>query len=133
MLRTTKLLRLAVAAATAALLPGCIVAAVAVGAAATYGVIKYSENEASQDFKANVEKTWAATIAAMREQGYPVSEGAKCGPTGGKVEVSDATVHVEKHAEDFTRVRVRIGTFETDEHKRRARLLLEDIAKRLGE
>jgi hypothetical protein len=114
-------------------LAGCVVAAVAAGAAATYGVVKYTQNEAQQDFRASLDDTWHATIAALRSAGYSVADSAAHSATEGKIEVDDAVVHVERLPGDFTRVSVRIGTFETDESKRKAGLILEDLSKRLGE
>jgi methylmalonyl-CoA mutase cobalamin-binding subunit len=48
------------------------------------------------------------------------------------LDVNDAVVHVETLPGDMTRVRVRIGTFSTDEHKRRASLILESVGNRVG-
>lgn len=120
------------ALATSVPLAGCIVAAAAAGAAATYGVIKYTQNEAQQDFRANLDDTWRATVNALRASGYSVADTAAHGETEGKIEVGDAVVRVERFT-DFTRVRVRIGTFETEESKRKAGLILSDVAQRLGE
>lgn len=110
---------------------GCVAAAVAVGAAGAYGVIKYSENEAYQDFKSPLPDTWKATVAAMQENGYPVSDAAQPGEKEGMLDVNDAIVHVETIPGDMTRVRVRIGTFATDDHKRRASLILEAVGNRV--
>jgi len=110
---------------------GCVVAAVAVGAAAAYGVVKYTENEAYRDFHASLDSTWTATLQAMREQGYPISESAPHGVSEGRVEISDAKVVVRREPGDFTRVLVRIGTFSTDDHRRRAGLILEGVARRV--
>jgi len=49
---------------------GCF--ALAVGAAAAFGVVMYVENEAYRDFHADLDPTWNATLAAMRRLGYPV-------------------------------------------------------------
>lgn len=115
-------------------LGGCFAAAAAVAAAAaTYGVIKYTENEARQDFDAGFDTTYAATVKALRRLGYPVKGGMEPTGTEEKIEVSNVTVRVERHTEGFTRVRVRVGTFETDEHQRRARLILEEIQRCLAE
>jgi hypothetical protein len=40
-------------------------------------------------------------------------------------------VKVERHAEGFTRVRVRIGTFYTKDHERRSKLILSSIRRKL--
>jgi len=111
-------------------LGGCI-AAVAVGAAAVYGGTKYDSNEMSQEYRANLDETWHATVAELGEMGYPVQQGTKPGPNEGKVEISDVVVRVEKLADERTQVRVRFGTFDTEDHRRKGRLLLQGIANRI--
>ena len=111
--------------------PGCVAAAVVVGAGAAFGVIKYMDNEAYRDFRTSMDATWSAAVASTREQGYPVSSDPAHGPSEGEFEAGDAKVIVERHPEDFTRVRVRIGTFESEDNKRRATLILEGVARRL--
>lgn len=108
------------------------VAIVAAGAAAV-GYIKYSENEASMDFEADLDETWKATIAALRDLQYKVDENYPHGTTEGEIDLDDrdTNVKVELHPEGFTRVRVRVGTFETEDHKRKAGLILEGIQDRL--
>jgi hypothetical protein len=120
-----------VLAAAAMSAGGCVVAAVAVGAAAAYGVVKYTDNEAYRDFHAPLDATWKATLQAMREHGYPISESAPLGTTEGKIDIDDAKVSVQREAGEYTRVKVRIGTFSTDEHRRRAALILESVAARV--
>jgi hypothetical protein len=68
----------------------------------------------------------------MYDLGYPVALNAVHGPTEGTISSKDATVRVERHAEGFTRVRIRIGTFETADHHRRADLVFAGISSRLG-
>ena len=113
------------------LLTGCV--AIAVGAAAAYGIIQYEGNEARRDYEAGLSPTYNACLAELKEMGYPVSTDVKPGPTEGKVEINDVWLRAEKLAEDSTRVRVRFGTFETSDHKRKAELLLKGVATRLGE
>ena len=113
-------------------LPGCLAAALLVGAGGTYGAIEYSDNESSRDFPATLDDTWSATVRAMRELGYPVATNASHGTTEGHVEINDTQVWVEQHSGDITRVRVRIGTFDTDDHRRRAQLLLDAVAAELS-
>lgn len=112
-------------------LPSCIVVAAAAVAGATYGVIKYTENGAEADFEADLEATFAATAQAMRALGYPVAADPKPGATEGRIEINDAAVHVGRQPGGFTRVTVKIGTFDTEDHERRARLVLEEVKKRL--
>jgi hypothetical protein len=107
---------------------GCLATAIAVGAGAAFGIVMYSENEAYRDFHAGLDEAWNRTLISMRELGYPVQEGIPHGPTEGKIVVNDATVHVTTESGGFTRIRVRIGTFLSDDNRRRATLLLEKIA-----
>ena len=124
---------LAVLAMSAASLSGagCVVAALAVGAAAAYGTIKYTENEAYEDFHANLDTTWRATVASLRENGYTAAENAAHGPVDGHLEIGDAKVTVETQPGDNSRVRVRIGTFDNEDHRRRAALILEGVSRRI--
>ncbi len=110
-------------------LGGCV--AVVAGAAA-YAAIEYESNEVSQTYRASLGDTWQASIAELREMGYPVQEGTKPGPTEGTVEISDVAVRVEKLSAEHTRVGVRFGTFDTEEHRRKAILLLDVIANRIS-
>jgi len=113
-------------------LTGCLAAAVVAGAGVA-GAVLYTENEAQRDFERPYGATLDATVAALQANGYPVSEEIDRGTTEAKIEVDDVVVRVEKHAGDFTRVRVRVGTFRTDDHKRKAKLILEDVARQLAE
>ena len=121
--------------ALALLLPlgGCVVVAVAAGAAAVYGVIKYTQNGAQQDFEADLGATWDAVIASLRELGYAVEGDPRHGATEGTIRTGDVSVRVVRHPGDFTRIEVRVGTFETEDHKRRAGLILEAVARRLDD
>lgn len=110
---------------------GCVVAAVAVGAAAAYGAVKYTDNEAYRDFKASLEDTWEATLPAMRENGWTVGDPTLTSATEGHIDFPEIKVNVEKQPGDFTRVRVRVGSFSNEENRRRSGLVLESIAKRL--
>lgn len=69
----------------------------------------------------------------LRQEGYPVQEGIEPNPGGEtKVDVNNAYVKVKREGEKSTSVRVRIGTFETQEHKAKAERILNGIAKELG-
>ena len=118
-----------------ALLPaggGCV-AVVAAGAA--YGYVKYEKNEAYQDFETSVERAWTASIEALEASGYIVE------PTVARSLTEDADsanvdgegywLRVEKHTAGLVRVRVRVGTFESEDHKRMSALLLESVGERL--
>ena len=113
------------------MLQGCL--AVVGAAAVGVGYYQYDNNEVSRDFKEDLDDTWNATLAALRESGCEVSSDLEHAATEGVIdlEAQDLWVKVEHHAEGFTRVRVRYGTFATDDHHRLSELLLDKIAKRL--
>ena len=120
--------------AAAGLLAGCVAAAVVGAAAVTaYGVVKYKENEAYRDYRKGLTPTWEAVLGELKEMGYPVTQDAEAARQAGGIDVDDADVKVESLNDDYTRVTVRIGTFETDAHKRKASRLLNGVAERLGE
>ena len=121
--------RLALLLLLVAPLGGCV--AVAVGAIAAYGALEYDGNEMSREYRANLNETWQATLAELGEMGYPVQQGTRPGPTEGKVEINDLVARVEKLDDARTQVRVRFGTFDTEDHRRKARLLLQGIANRV--
>ncbi len=111
-------------------LPSCVAVVAGSAAAAADGYIYYEDNEAYQDFDIALEDAWDETIAAMQRLNYPVSNSTPLGPTEGEIDVGDVRVRVEAHS-GFSRVRVRVGTFRTEDHERRARLILEAIEGRL--
>ncbi len=113
-------------------LSGCVAA---VAAGAVYGIVKYDGNEAMRDFDASVERVWRASLDALEGRGYELPAGVSR-ELAERQDTAEATgdgywLRVEEQPEKRTRVRVRIGTFNTDEHKRKAALLIESIADRL--
>jgi len=121
------------AAAGIALLTTTTTSCVAVAAAAVGGLgyLQYERNEATRDFPATLEATWDAAIVTLEEMG--VSNATKTlDKTQGVIDGEDVWVRVEVHPTDFTRVRVRFGTFTTEDHRRRSRLFLDTVQKRLG-
>src|SRR5262249_34115208 len=110
---------------------GCFVAAAAAGAGVVYGAISYQQNEATMDVQQDLPTVWAASKAALRELGYTVDDSQKPGATEGTLRAGEAKVVVERQPGNVTRVRVRVGTFDTDDNKRHAALILEATKKRL--
>jgi hypothetical protein len=106
------------------LLPGCF--AVVVGAG-VFGAVSYTNNEAWADCHAEMQPVWEAALAALKDQGYPITGTPTPGPTEGTLTAGDARIIVEQHPGDFVRVRVRVGTFDTSDNERKARLLLDAI------
>jgi hypothetical protein len=102
------------------------------GAGAYFGAKSHAANESRRDVRVPLQDAWLATLEALGETGFVLSETSACGPTDGRVRAGDATVTVERHPGGFSRVRVRIGVFDTEDHRRRAALILEAIANRIG-
>ncbi len=113
-------------------LGGCVVAAVA---GATYGVVKYERNEAVKDLQAPINRVWKACKEALAARGYRLPENLPLELTEEQdrvtIEESGYRVHLVEQPGGWTRLRVRIGTFDGSENRRKAGLLLESIESRL--
>jgi len=108
------------------LLGGC--AAVAAAGIVGVGALQYERNEIEQDFPAGLEESWEGTLEGLRMLGlYPTLSELEA--TEGVIECRDLRVRVERHPEGFTRVRVRVGTFHTADHRRRAELVMQEIER----
>lgn len=104
------------------------------GAAVAVGYIQYTENEAFLDFQgADLDTTWRATLRGLQDMDYTVDGNYPHEATYGEIDLDerDTNVKVEIHPEGFTRVRVRVGTFETKDNIRKAELILSAIEKRM--
>jgi hypothetical protein len=112
-------------------LPGCIFAAAAAVAAVAVGVVSYENNEAWMDYKGTLDQLWNATLQAMRKQGYVVPGDPKPNATEGTIEAGETRVVVETHAGGYVRVRVRVGTFTSEDNERKAKLLIEEVTAQL--
>ncbi len=111
----------------------CIVVAAGVGAAATYGYISHTNNVSSREFDARPDLTWKAVLHGMKAQDYQVEGSPQLGPVDGVAIAGDTVVTVERVPGGTSRVKVKVGTFESEQHERLARLLIQEIARRLGE
>lgn len=107
-----------------------VLAFVALGVAATLCYASYRRNERHCDLRAPLSEAWSAAIEALGENGFVFGEPSWFGSTEGRIEAGDAKVIVEKHPGGYTRVRVRVGLFDTDDNRRRAGLVVESIEKR---
>lgn len=110
---------------------GCVVAAAAAVGAATFGVISYCENEATMDVPQDLPTVFAAAKKALHNLSFPVDDKQTATATEGRLEAADAHVRVERQPGGTTRVRARVGTFDTSDNQRRAKLILEEIKKLL--
>lgn len=106
-------------------LQGCVAlaAATVVGA----GVVQYQRNEAAQDFPIDLQRAWQATLEALRELEI-IPQASELSRTEGLITAEGVRIRVERHPQGFTRVRVRVGTFYSTDHQRRAQVLLQEIA-----
>lgn len=112
-------------------LPSCIVAAVAAVGAATYGAVSYNGNEASVSVQKDLASATDAAKKAMRELNFPVDDTQQPGATECTLTGGEAKVILERHPGEVTKIRVRVGTFDTEDNKRRSGLLLEKIRAHL--
>ena len=114
------------------LVSGCLAAAgLTVGAAGVIGYIYYDRNEARRDFQASFDKTWTATLRSLRELGYEVPKDAAHVADFGDLTIENMMIRVARHPGNMTRVSVRVGTFDTADHRREAGLILEKIEQEL--
>lgn len=109
------------------LVSSCLAMAGAAGAASVVGYIYYEKNDVEKDFGASFEKTWKATLEALRSLKYDVPKDSEHELDSGTLKLENLWVHVARHPGNTTRVTVRVGTFHTEEHARRAGLILEKI------
>ena len=113
------------------LVSGCLAVAGLTVGAGVVGYVYYDKNEARQEYTASFEKTWKATLASLRSLEYQVGKDAPHELDTGTVVVGDVKIQVAKIPGGKTRVSVRVGTFHTEEHRRRAGLILEKIEAEL--
>jgi len=114
----------------AAVLPGCV--AVAAAGVAGFGLVQYQRNEAELDVVMDLNTVWQGSLEGLRRLGIETPT-QSLGPTERTLEHDDIEVRVERHPEGFTRVRVRVGSFYTQDRERRAQLILQEIERVLDE
>ncbi len=111
---------------------GCILVAAGAGAAAGVGTYAYVSGELKTTLDAPLDRTWAATQAAMKDLNYPITSEQKDALEARLIARTAAdkkvTVKLVKVTNNTTEVRVRVGTF-GDESL--SQLILEKIKARL--
>jgi len=112
-------------------LSGCF-GAVAVGAAGGVAAAKYVQNQDNRAYRTTLRAAYDATLAVLPELGYPATSKATLGPTEAMVHAGDAKVGLAQFPEGIVRIAVSVGTFANDGNKRKALLVHERLAARLG-
>ena len=112
-------------------LPSCAVALVA-GVGMGAAMMKYAENEFARDYVLDVPEVWAATTSTLADLGYEVPVGLEPGLEGGEIEAEEIWVEVKRFPGEFTRVRVRVGSFHSKKTEAAAREILDGISLTLA-
>lgn len=110
--------------------PGC--AAVVAGAAGA-GTVKYLANGSERNYAADVQTTWTATLASLRDIGYPVDPATGV-PSNGALDVGDAKIRVRpaNDGDGGSIVWARFGTFDNRKNREKTHRLLDGVGARLA-
>ena len=127
-IRSLETVALVLLLASAVGVSGCRAPARDAEGSATYGFIRYENDEAIRYYRRDFERTWQATLSALRKLGHVIPSDPAHGRDGGTIESDDVRVRVEPQG-DLTRVRVRTGNLARERDRRRADLLLETITE----
>lgn len=99
---------------------------------ADVGVIKYHQNEYARDFDQDLEHAWLAVLEVMNRLGYGEPLTKELLPLEGRLEFTDAVeriqLRLESQATDSTRLIVRVGKYDNKAHRRKALIILEEVA-----
>lgn len=118
-------------AATVALTAGCVAVAVGAGAAAGVGTYAYLSGELKSTQSAALDRTWAATQAAMKDLEFAITSQRKDALEAELIArtASDkkVTIRLKKVSEAATEVRIRVGFGD----KSLSLVILEKIKNRL--
>ena len=129
-----RVLRLLLVALACTPLAGCV--GLVAASAAGVGIVQYQRNESSRDFDQDLEETWLATLEAMDRLGYGPPLLADRLPLEGIAEYEDAADRVRLRLETLstggTRLSVRVGQFDSKNHRRKALVVLEEVSAILG-
>lgn len=96
-------------------LQGCLLAAVAVGAAAGYGIYKYENGVATVEYDKPLGKCVESSVKVVEEVGWTL-ESKTQDAYSGKIKArrpdnSSVEIRFERIGEKGTRVSIRVGTF----------------------
>lgn len=113
---------------------GCVpLVAAGAGAAAAAGTMAYVEGELDTTYAASLNRTWDATMAALKESQLRIVEQQKdiahATITARRVDNAPVTVSLDQAGPNTTSVKIRVGTFGDAEA---SRVINRRIAARLG-
>ena len=120
----------------AAVLGGCgLIAGTYAVAGVAYGVESIDNNGATRDYEATLQETWDACLAELKKREIEIPADAKLEEGGGRIKKGDGHLKVFPHPKykQYTRVYVRIGTFDTDEKWRKTKDFLDSLSKVLDD
>ena len=114
--RTSRFVILSVGLVAGPILSGCGAAVVAGAVAgAALGTAAYVNGEHTQVYNANLDRTWAATMAALKDMNISVEKSTKDGLgatiEGERADGTDVKIKQEPAENGHTQVKVRVGTF----------------------
>jgi hypothetical protein len=97
------------------LLQGCVLLAVGAGAAAGAGAVAYIQGELQTDYSTPLDRTWEATLGALKDLGYDVISREKT-ESGGEIEAKKVgedkvKINLSISGPGTTLVSIRVGIF----------------------
>ena len=115
------------------MLQGCLLLAAGAGAGAGVATVAYVKGELKTTYAASLDRTWDATLGALKDLQINVRSSKK-DATEGNVEATKADgtkvkIALEPAGPDTTSVRIRVGTFGDEEA---SKVINRQIASRLG-
>lgn len=112
------------------MMQGCVAI---IGAGAGAGTVAYVRGELQTSYAAPLNKTWDASIEALKDLGITIYN-TKKDNTEGDIEATKADgtkvkINLKPKGQDITEVKIRVGIFGDEEV---SRTISNQIAKRLG-
>jgi len=115
------------------MLQGCLLLAVGAGAGAGAATVAYVKGELKTTYAASLNRTWDATLSALKDLRINVYSTKKDAIEGDieatKTDGTKVKINLEPAGPDTTSVRIRVGTFGDEEV---SRVINRQIASRLG-
>jgi hypothetical protein len=115
------------------MLQGCLLLAAGAGVGAGAATVAYVKGELKTTYAASLNRTWDATLSALKDLRIDVYSSKK-DATEGSIEATKADgtkvkIVLEPAGPDTTSVRIRVGTFGDEES---SRVINRQIASKLG-